>query len=85
VLLGVFAVFELSARDNRVHLELTKQYASQRDVFETAYSRLEAIEKGEKSSWTAGQVLEELGKETLQAQAEWLWREHTEPFERPAQ
>ncbi len=82
LLLGVFAVFELSARDNRVHLELIKQYASQRDVFETAYSRLEAIEKGQESTWTAGQVLEELGKETLQAQAEWLWREHTEPFER---
>ncbi len=83
LLLGLFAIFELSGRDNRVHLELTKQYASQRDIFENAYFRLDAIEKGAKSSWTEAQVLEELGKEMLQAQAEWLSRGHTEPFEKP--
>jgi hypothetical protein len=81
--LGLFALLELSGRDNRVHLELTKQYASQRDVFETAYFQLNAIERGAKSTWTEPQVLEQLGKETLQGQAEWLSREHTEPFQQP--
>jgi hypothetical protein len=84
LLLGLFAIFELSGRNNRVHLELTKQYASQRDVFENAYSQLNAIEQGAQPNWTAAQVLEELGEETLRAQTEWLSREHTEPFEQPA-
>ncbi len=83
LLLGLFAIFELSGRDNRVHLELTKQCASQRDVFENAYFQLDAIEKGAKSNWTETEVLEQLGRETLQAQADWLSRGHTEPFEQP--
>jgi hypothetical protein len=80
VLLAIFAVFELSGRDNRIHLELAKQYAVQKDIFETAHRQLDAAAKDPENGWTAEQVLEKLGEETLQAQAEWLWREHTKPL-----
>jgi hypothetical protein len=83
VLLGIFAIFELSGRDNRIHLELAKQYAVQRDVFESAHRQLAAAGTPQEGGWTPAQVLEKLGEETLQAQAEWLWREHTKPFEAP--
>jgi hypothetical protein len=84
VLLGIFAIFELSGRDNRIHLELAKQYAVQRDVFESAHRQLGAAGTPQEGGWTPEQVLEKLGEETLRAQAEWLWREHTKPFEPPA-
>lgn len=84
VLLGIFAIFELSGRDNRIHLELTKQYAVQRDLFEAAHRQLHVSGMPQEGEWTPEQVLEKLGEETLQAQAEWLWREHTKPFEPPA-
>ena len=81
VLLAIFAIFELSGRNNRIHLELAKQYAVQKDIFETAHRQLDAAAKEPDGAWTAEEVLGKLGEETLQAQAEWLWREHTKPFE----
>ncbi|MGO9547727.1 MAG: hypothetical protein ACLPPF_23440 [Rhodomicrobium sp.] len=84
--LGLFAAGGLAARGfltRRAHLELMKQYASQRLIFETASGILETIESERKPEWTAGEVLEKLGEEALQEQAEWVWLRHTRPFEVP--
>lgn len=86
VALGLFAAGGLAARGflaQRAHLELTKQYASQRQIFETASRMLEAVEQGAKPDWTAREILEKLGEEALQEQSEWVWLRHTRPFELP--
>lgn len=84
--LGLFAASGLAARgflSRRAHLELTKQYASQRQIFDTASRMLVAIEKDPKPDWTAEKILERLGEEALQEQSEWVWLRHTRPFELP--
>jgi len=78
---GVFAAIELAARDRRAQLELAKQYAAQRQIFEAASRLLDT--NGSEREWSDLEILERLGEETLQAQAEWLWRAHTRPFELP--
>ena len=45
---------------------------------------LDKIKDDPKPEWTAVQILEKLGQEALQEQAEWLWLRHTRPFEVPA-
>jgi len=85
--LGLFAAGGLAARgflSRRAHLELMKQYASQRQIFAAASRMLETIETGRKPDWTAEAILEKLGEEALDEQAEWLWLRHTRPFELPA-
>ena len=80
--LGFFAAGGLAARgylSRRAHLELTKQYASQRQIFETASRMLD----DPKSDWKPEEILEKLGDEALQEQSEWVWLRHTKPFEVP--
>ena len=86
IALGLFAAGGLAARGflaQRAHLELTKQYASQRQIFETASRMLDTIEHEPKPDWTAREILEKLGEEALQEQSEWVWLRHTRPFEVP--
>ncbi|MGB7917927.1 MAG: hypothetical protein WCF79_21975 [Rhodomicrobium sp.] len=85
--LGLFAGGGVAARGflmRRAHLELAKQYASQKQIFETASRMLDKIKDDPKPEWTAVQILEKLGHEALQEQTEWLWLRHTRPFEVPA-
>ncbi len=85
--LGFFAGGGVAARgflNRRAHLELAKQYASQRLIFENASRMLDKIKGKSKPEWTATTILEKLGEEALQEQAEWLWLRHTRPFEVPA-
>jgi hypothetical protein len=85
--LGLFAGGGVAARgflSRRAHLELAKQYASQRLIFENASRMLDKIKGEMKPEWTATTILEKLGQEALQEQAEWLWLRHTRPFEVPA-
>ena len=80
--LGLFVAGGLAARgflSRRAHLELTKQYASQRQFFETANRMLD----DPKSDWKPEEILEKLGDEALQEQSEWVWLRHTKPFEVP--
>jgi hypothetical protein len=87
VALGLFAGGGVAARGflmRRAHLELAKQYASQRQIFETASRMLDKIKDDPKPEWTAVQILEKLGHEALQEQTEWLWLRHTRPFEMPS-
>ena len=80
--LGLLAAGGLAARgllSRRAHLELTKQYASQRQIFETASRMLD----DPKSDWKPEEILEKLGDEALQEQSEWVWLRHTKPFEVP--
>jgi hypothetical protein len=85
--LGVFAGGGVAARGflaRRSHLELAKQYGSQRFIFESASRMLDKIKDRPKPEWTAEKILEKLGREVLQEHAEWLWLRHTRPFEVPA-
>jgi hypothetical protein len=85
--LGLFAGGGVAARGflmRRAHLELAKQYASQRQIFENASRTLDKIKDDPKPEWTAAQILEKLGQEALQEQTEWLWLRHTRPFEMPS-
>ena len=85
--LGLFAAGAVVARGfllRNAHLELAKQYASQRLLFENASRILGMIASEPKPEWTEKVVLERLGQEALQEQAEWLWLRHTRPFEMPA-
>jgi hypothetical protein len=87
VALGLFAGGGVAARGflmRRAHLELAKQYASQKQIFETASRMLDKIKDDPKPEWTAVQILEKLGHEALQEQTEWLWLRHTRPFEMPS-
>ena len=80
--LGLFVAGGLAARgflSRRAHLELAKQYASQRQIFETANRMLD----DPKSDWKPEEILERLGDEALQEQSEWVWLRHTKPFEVP--
>ena len=61
------------------HLELAKQYASQKYIFESASRMLDKSD-----AKTAPDILEQLGQEAMAEQAEWLWLRHTHPFEVPA-
>jgi len=84
--LGVFAGGGVVARGflaRMSHLELAKQYASQRFIFESASGVLDKIKNEPKPEWTAVDILEKLGREALHEQAEWLWLRHTRPFEVP--
>jgi len=86
VALGLFAAGGLAARgylSRRAHLELTKQYASQRQIFEAASRTLDTIAQEPNPDWTAVQIFEKLGEEALQEQSEWVWLRHTRPFELP--
>ncbi len=85
--LGIFAGGGVAARGflmRRAHLELAKQYASQRLIFENASRMLEKIKDDPKPEWTAVQILEKLGLAALEEQTEWLWLRHTRPFEMPS-
>lgn len=85
-ILGVLAAGGLAARGflaRRADLELTKQYASQGQIFETANHMLDTIANQPNPEWTAEKVLSDLGEEALQEQGEWLWLRHTRPFEVP--
>ena len=80
--LGLLAAGGLAARgflSRRAHLELAKQYASQRQIYETASRMLD----DPKSDWKPEEILEKLGDEALQEQSEWVWLRHTKPFEVP--
>jgi hypothetical protein len=66
------------------HLEIANQYASQRQIFEQASAMLEALKNDRAAEWTSEEILEKLGQEALQEQAEWVWLRHTRPFEVPA-
>ena len=82
IALGLFAAGGLAARgflSRRAYLELTKQYASQKQIFETASRMLD----DQDSDWKPERILETLGDEALQEQSEWLWLRHTRPFEMP--
>ncbi len=84
--LGLFAGSGVAARgylSRRADLELAKQYASQRLIFENASRMLDKIKSDPKPEWTATTILAKLGQEALQEQAEWLWLRHTRPFEAP--
>jgi hypothetical protein len=86
VLLGFLAALGLAVRGflvRRADLELTKQYASQMQIFEIAKKTLADLETLPKPEWSAVQILEKLGQEALQEQAEWLWLRHSRPFEVP--
>ena len=61
------------------HLELAKRYASQKYIFESASRMLDRSDPK-----TAPEILEKLGEEAMAEQAEWLWLQHTHPFEVPA-
>jgi len=87
VAIALFAGGGVAARGflmRRAHLELAKQYASQRQIFENASRMLDEIKSDSKPEWTAVQILEKLGQEALQEQTEWLWLRHTRPFEMPS-
>jgi hypothetical protein len=66
------------------HLEIAKQYASQRLIFENASLMLDLVKSATAPEWTSTEILEKLGQEALQEQAEWVWLRHTRPFEVPA-
>jgi hypothetical protein len=85
--LSLFAAGAVAARGfllRTSHLELAKQYASQRQIFEQASRMLEAHKNEPAPEWTPIEILENLGQEALQEQAEWVWLKHTRPFEVPA-
>jgi hypothetical protein len=85
--LGLFAAGVVAARGfllRTAHLELAKQYASQRLIFDNASIMLDSVKSVSPPEWTAQQILEKLGQEALQEQAEWVWLRHTRPFEVPA-
>ena len=87
IVLGTLAAAGLAARGflaRRADHELTKHYASQRQIFEIAKEVLDKLRNGTQSEWTAEQILERLGEEALQEQAEWLWLRHSRPFEVPS-
>jgi len=84
--LGFFAAIGLAARGflaRGADLELTKQYASQGQIFETASHMIGKLVAGAEPEWKGEAILESLGDEALQEQAEWLWLRHTRPFEVP--
>ena len=84
--LGLFAGGGVVARgflSRMAHLELAKQYASQKFIFENASRMLDRIKSDTKLEWTEPEILGKLGQEVLQEQAEWLWLRHTHPFEVP--
>ena len=84
--LGFFTAGSLAARGlvaRKAHLELAKQYASQKLLFENASRILGIIKSGVAPEWTAEAVLARLGQEALREQGEWLWLRHTRPFEVP--
>ncbi len=86
IVLGVLAAAGLAARGflaRRADLELAKQYASQQRIFEIAEETLEKCENAAQLEWSAERILEQLGEEALQEQAEWLWLRHSRPFEVP--
>ena len=63
VALGLFAGGGVAARGflmRRAHLELAKQYASQKQIFETASRMLDKIKDDPKPEWTAVQILRSL-------------------------
>ncbi len=81
-LLGVLAAAAVAARGfvaRRADLELLKQYASAKQIFEIAKDRLEKNDP----EWPAKDILERLGREALLEQSEWLWVRHSRPFEVP--
>jgi hypothetical protein len=85
--LSVCAAGAVAARGfllRTAHLEIAKQYSSQRLIFEKASKLLDLIRIEPEPEWTSKQVLEKLGQEALQEQAEWVWLRHTRPFEVPA-
>ncbi len=86
IVLGVLAAAGLAARGflaRRADLELAKQYASQQRIFEIAEETLGKSDNAAESEWSAERILEQLGEEALQEQAEWLWLRHSRPFEVP--
>jgi hypothetical protein len=87
LVLSLFAAGAVAARGfllRTAHLELAKQYASQRQIFEQASRMLETLKNEPAPEWTSIEILEKLGQEALQEQAEWVWLRHTRPFEVPA-
>ena len=82
---GVFTVGGLAQEFfyRRDSLEITKQYASQRQFFEAARESLKRIEDGSERDWTKEEILGKLGEEVLAEQDEWLWFRHTRPFQVP--
>ena len=80
--LAFLAAGGLAARgysQRRGDADLAKQYASQRRIFETANDML--IEAD--AEWTPEQILDRLGEQALQEQAEFVWLRHARPFEVP--
>ena len=83
--LAVLAAGGLAARgysQRRGDAELAKQYASQRRIFETANDMLKEV--GTPSAeGKPEEILERLGEQALQEQAEFVWLRHARPFEVP--
>ncbi len=85
--LSFFAAGTVAARGfllRKAHLEIAKQYASQKRIFEKASGMLDSVKNVAAPEWTPTEILEKLGQEALQEQAEWVWLRHTRPFEVPA-
>ncbi|MBT3070015.1 hypothetical protein KKP04_03915 [Rhodomicrobium sp. Az07] len=83
--LAFLAASGLAARgysQRRGDADMAKQYASQRRIFETANVMLREVGTPG-TEWTAEQILERLGDEALQEQAEFVWLRHSRPFEMP--
>lgn len=83
--LAVLAAGGLAARgysQRRGDAELAKQYASQRRIFETANDMLKEVGKPS-AEGKPEEILELLGEQALQEQAEFVWLRHARPFEVP--
>ena len=85
--LGLLAAGSLVVKGfvtRKAHLELAKQYASQKLLFDNASRILSQIQNKADVDWTEQEVLAKLGQEALREQGEWLWLRHTRPFEVPS-
>lgn len=86
IALGILGATAVAARGflvRRADFELTKQYNSQAQIFKIARQMLDDLPKDPNPEWRADQIIEKLGQEALEEQAEWLWLRHSRPFEVP--
>jgi hypothetical protein len=86
--LGLLAAAGIATRAflaRRRDFELAKQYAAALQIFTCAKNKLDtAMKAGSTTDWTPQEIIEKLGREALLEQAEWLWVQHSRPFEMPS-
>lgn len=86
--LGLLAAAGIASRAflaRRRDFELAKQYAAALQIFTCAKNKLEdAMKPGSTADWTPQEIIEKLGREALLEHAEWLWVQHSRPFEMPS-